>query len=167
MKHLLWQPFKKWRSMVLTAIYPSTKMVCFTSGNAGKMLRKYNADVLCIGEHEELKPSRWFTPLEIRQMFPDRLDVTSGHLSIADMTTIGLTYRALIGDLDANEIYDIPTGSGETLVSLKLAYPEIRFRAAYNIDEHTAYSEEAPLNDLVELLAYEIIKEGKEYVFGN
>ena len=157
---LMKYPFKKWRSLALTNLYPNTKMVCFTSGNAGKYLRKFGADVLCIGPHEDLVPNRWFSVSEIRQMFPDRLDVTSGHLSISDMKLIGLTYKAMLGELP-NDILYIPSGSGETLVSLKLAYPEKEFVAVYNLDEHTEFSDNAPLNDLVELLSYDIIKEAK------
>ena len=57
--------------------------------------------------------------------------------------------------------YDIFSGSGETLVCLKMAYPEKDFIAHYNVkgyEKATEYNEVAPLNRLVKVLALKTIK---------
>ena len=70
----------------------------------------------------------------------------------------------ILSDIYQNEFYYledeeevvVPTGSGETLVCLAMAFPKVKFIARYNIDAATEYHEEAPLNKLVERLAFRI-----------
>lgn len=49
-----------------------------------------------------------------------------------------------------DKLYYVPTGSGETIICLSLAFPHIEFVAVYNFSEGSAYDEQAPLNEWVE-----------------
>jgi hypothetical protein len=69
--------------------------------------------------------------------------------------------------LELPDVVYVPSGSGETLVCLKLAYPEKKFIAVYNLDAATEYSPRCPLNDFVKVMAEDrifhsgiIIKDG-------
>ena len=92
---------------------------------------------------------------EIKNRFPTYFDATSGHLNIELMQQIGKKYKEYLGELPS-KVY-VPTGSGETLVCLKLVYPKTKFIAVYNLGKETEYNENAPLNTLVRLLSEEII----------
>lgn len=148
-------------------LYPNDKVVCFSCGNASRALKDVGLDVLDIGECGDLKPNHWFTQKEIAETFSNRFDATCGHLNAELMNELALAYRSILKDYISQTDYSdywIPTGSGETLVCLKMAFPERRFHAVYNIDEATEYNEHAPLNRLVRLLAktiksYDTIKE--------
>ena len=132
--------------------------VCFTCGNASKALRKVGLQV-----REVLKPPRWYTLAEIQQLH-NRFDATSGHISTALMMATAYNLAAMIGksplrDEIATAIsngtpYVIPTGSGETLVTVKMIYPLLNVVPAYNLDDSTRFSPKAPLNSLVLALAY-------------
>lgn len=137
------------------------KAVCFSCGNAARELQLAGVPTLHIGPKGILQPREWFTPKQIAQTFPDYFDATSGHLPIDLMITIGAAYKEHLKELP-KRVY-VPSGSGETLVCLKLAYPETGFVAVYDLDEATAYSEECVLNGLVRLLASGMIfnNEGK------
>lgn len=132
-----------------------TRAVCFSCGNASKALKEAGVDVLDISPAGDLAPRRWFTQAEIRRVFPDRFDATSGHLPAELMTRIARAFKDHIGQMHGH-IY-LPTGSGETLVELKMAYPALRITAVYGMDAATEYSQEAPLNALVVAIADEII----------
>lgn len=153
---LLRFPHKKIRSKVIEKYLGSnSKVVCFSCGNASRELKSTSLQVLDISPKGDLIPNRWFTKKEIKQVFPEYFDATSGHLDINLMYKIGLAYKDYLGELD-NIVY-LPTGSGETLVCLKLVYPQTNFVAVYNLDEATEYSANCELNKLVECLAYKII----------
>ena len=161
-------PAKTLRSSVIKGYIGNRKTVCFSCGNASRELKLAGVDTIEIGKHGIFTPNHWFTQKEIVDIFPDCFDATPGHLSIELMTLIGRKYKQY---LDRNNLinlmcYDILCGSGETLVCLKLAYPEKHFNAIYNVkdlEEATEYNENAPLNNLVELLADKVIKEGSNY----
>lgn len=131
------------------------KAVCFSCGNAAEALAGVGVDTLHIGPRGVLQPRKWFTPKEVKQAFPSHFDATSGHLTPDLMHEIGKAYRMALHELPGT-VY-VPSGSGETLVCLKMVYPDKKFVAVYNLDEATEYSEEAPLNTLVRLLAEDII----------
>lgn len=128
------------------------RCVCFTCGNAAEALRMSGLDVIEVGPRGPLVPSRWWTPADIRRTWPDRHDFTSGHLPVQLMRAIGQRFKEHLGDLPQHSI--VPTGSGETLVSLAMAYPDHQFTARYNLGPETAYNVQAPLNRLVEMLAF-------------
>lgn len=135
------------------------RAVCLTCGNAGRALREAGVDTIVIGEKGDLSPNRWFSTAEIHKMFPDCFDATSGHLNAELMNRIALAYGDALGELES-PVY-VPSGSGECLVCLKLAYPHVHFIAEYDVDNEdlakpTEYSGDAPLNRLVECLADEI-----------
>ena len=153
---------KKLRAQVIKEyLSKSTRykgVVCFSCGNASRELKNAGLNVIDISPTGDFIANRWFTPSEIREVFPDYLDATSGHLSMELMNMIAERfYIELNGVLD--DVNYVPTGSGETLVCLKLAFPEKKFVAVYNLDEATEYSDDCVLNDLVKLLASEIIYE--------
>ena len=96
--------------------------------------------------------------------FPKHFDATSGHLSITMMELLGSLLKSHINrNLNtSNTKWLVPTGSGETLVALKMAMPDSEFIAVYNLDEHTEFSCHAPLNSLVTISAEYIIKNTDE-----
>lgn len=151
------------RAYVLRKILDTNKVVCFSCGTTIEPLRSNGFDVLYIGEHGDLKPNRWFSIHEIANIFPDRFDVTCGHLTFTIMAILASYYKSLLsGRINNSREYNLPTGSGETLICLKSAFPDIKFNAVYNLDECTEYHEEAPLNSLVKLVANKIILNPKE-----
>lgn len=161
---LLKFPHKQIRSKVIQEYIEGTydRVLCFSCGNAGRALEELNLEVLHIGEEGILNPNKWFTLKEINHRFNNYFDATSGHLNIELMQMIGEEFKKYLGELPQTNY--IPTGSGETLVCLKLAYPNKDFIAVYNLGKETEYNENAPLNKLVELLSKEIILNGTTYL---
>lgn len=161
-KKLLTFPHKKIRSKVIQKYIENnySQLVCFSCGNAGRSLEELNLDVLHIGEEGTLTPNKWFSMREIQHYFPNYFDATSGHLNMELMQLIAKEYKKYLGELPQTNY--IPTGSGETLVCLKLAYPKKDFIAVYNLGKETEYNSNAPLNKMVELLSSKIIMNGAE-----
>lgn len=161
-KMLLEFPHKKIRSEVIKKYTEEDydKILVFSCGNAGRALEELDLNVLHIGEEGIFQTEKWFSLKEIKHYFYDYFDATSGHLNIELMMLIGEAFKSYLGDLP-DTVY-VPTGSGETLICLKLAYPQVNFIAVYNLGKETEYHPEAPLNKLVELLSGEIILNGKE-----
>ncbi len=158
---------KRLRAMTIEEyIGRNKKCLCFSCGNASESLRRLGFDVLDISPTGDLIANRWFSIQEIREIFPNHFDATCGHLSIELMNRLSNIYRDYYKSIFeyTNEII-VPTGSGETICCFALAFPNKKFIARYNIDESTQYHEEAPLNKLVEQLAFRIefedIKEEK------
>ena len=77
-------------------------------------------------------------------------DATCGHLPIPLMIEISTLLKQEIKSMP-NSI-ELPTGSGESLVCLKMAFPNTVIKPLYNISKGTEYHSEAPLNNLVSLL---------------
>lgn len=130
-------------------------VICFSCGNASRELKNTSLNVLDISPTGDLIANRWFTKKEIKKYFPNYFDATSGHLENDLMILIGQEYKKHLGTLD--KLTYVPSGSGETLVCLKLAYPDNDFIAVYNIDKATEYSKDCELNKLVEVMAKKII----------
>lgn len=130
------------------------KAVCFSCGNASRELRKAGIDVLDVSPTGDLQALRWFTIGEVHDQFPDHFDATSGHLPMDCMQMVADLYRDEIEKLEG--ITYLPTGSGETLVCLKMAFPYSYIVAVYDLDAATAYDEHAPLNSLVRAVADDI-----------
>lgn len=128
-------------------------VVCLTCGNSAKALRQQGLQVVEIGNYGVLKPNRWLSAAEIAAAFPTMFDATSGHLNLPLMADIGVACRRDIGELpQATEII-VPSGSGETVICLSLAYPECNFVAEYcNGEPATRFEVDAPLNALVKRL---------------
>lgn len=155
-------PHKRLRAEVIKDYVGSKKVVCFSCGNASEALVRAGVNTLCVGGYNGVvHPSHWFTQKEISETFPDYFDATPGHLPMELMLKIASKYREFFEgyNLQNQCECDIMCGSGETLVCLKLAFPYIKFNAFYNVEgyeEATKYEANAPLNDLVELLANKI-----------
>lgn len=130
--------------------------VCFSCGNASKALREIGVDVVDVSPSGDMEALRWFKPHEIATIFPTAFDATSGHLPFECMLDVSKEFKSELKELPGGVIY-LPTGSGETLVCLKLAFPQARIVAVYNLDAATQYDKDAQLNGLVELLAEDII----------
>lgn len=161
---LLSFPHKKIRSQVIKEYIKKDykQVVCFSCGNAARALEEEGLNVIHIGTQGELTPNKWYTMQEIHNRFPTAFDATSGHLNMELMKKIGQKYKEYLGELD--ETMYIPTGSGETLVCLKLAYPEQNFIAVYNLGVETEFNTHAPLNKLVEWCSDKIIYNPIDYM---
>jgi len=146
---------KKIRAKVIKKYLNScgkNKCVCFTCGNAGKALKEVGLNVVTVGDKELLKPGKWFSYAEIANSF-NRFDATSGHLPIPLMLEIAMGLKKKLGKLNIEEVYEVPTGSGETIICLAMAYPYIKFKPIrYENYAPTRYELYAPLNSLVEAL---------------
>ncbi|HEY0837212.1 MAG TPA: hypothetical protein VGE72_25090 [Azospirillum sp.] len=127
-------------------------VVCFSCGNASRALKAAGLYVVEVAPGGDLAPGRWWGADEIRRAWPHLLDATSGHLGAPLMAQIAAALRAHLGRLEPGA-YAVPTGSGETLVCLAMAYPACRFRPLYGDTPGTRYEAAAPLNPLVAALA--------------
>ena len=150
------------RDYIYRVYGPDKKIICFSCGNASDALKFKGLNVLDIGTHGAFTPNYWFEQAEINYLFPDYFDATCGHLSMEVMLKLAHKYKQWIDDNydELDDEYDIYCGSGETLVCLKLAYPNIAYNAVYNVPSllaETEYYKYAPLNKLVELLAKSVI----------
>lgn len=141
-----------------------SNIVIFSCGNASEALKKrlQYCDIVDIAPNGRLAPTNhWWSPEEIRRSFPNHFDATSGHLPIPmmvrmakvlrdTMSVFGLSnFKWLPFKPEPNETYRVPTGSGETILILRWAFPESIFVPVYNISEGTKYNAEAPLNFIV------------------
>lgn len=129
-------------------------VVVFTCGNAAAALRAEGLEVVEIGARGDLQTNKWWDTAAIHRLHPDMFDATSGHLPLPLMLAIGKAFRAHLGDLQPGS-YAVPTGSGETIICLRAAYPSpgITFMAAYD-DSHPSTERDPlnPLNDFVDAL---------------
>lgn len=159
---LLRFPHKKIRAEVIKRYIQGRyeKAVCFSCGNAARELQAAGVNTLHIGVNGDLQPNKWFTQQEIATAFPTHFDATSGHLPAELMIMLAEEYKKYLGELP--DLVYLPTGSGETLICLKLAYPATQFVAVYNLDSATEYDSRCVLNKFVELAADGIIYNGKE-----
>lgn len=122
-------------------------VVCFSCGNAARALRAAGLMVVEVSPEGPLCPGKWWNPAEIHLVWPDLFDATSGHLPIPLMLKVARALRDHLGELQ-EATYQVPTGSGETIVCLQWAYPDKRFVPLYGLGPETRYNNEAPLNDL-------------------
>lgn len=134
--------------------------VCFSCGNASAYLREIGVPLLDVSPHGDMTANRWFTVEEVRGFFPLAFDATSGHLPIHIMRRIadGLK-EALCGEFETDTEYEVLSGSGETVLCLKMAFPDILFTPVYDDrDEATKFCEEAPLNPLIISMFKKIVR---------
>lgn len=127
--------------------------VVFTCGNAAKALREVGlGNIVEVGPHGVLKTDRWWTPAEIRHTWPDLFDATSGHLPMTLMVKISGHLHKLLGpSIEEGTQYLVPTGSGETILCLGMAFPNVSFCAVYDNDRpETTRDTDAPLNAAVD-----------------
>lgn len=133
-------------------------VIVFTCGNAAAALRYYFSSaavvqplVIEVGPKGTLKTDHWWTLAEIHHAWPDLFDATSGHLPYPLMVEIAKEFKLNLGGLDLETTYLVPTGSGETIVCLQIAYPNHKFVAVYdNSHQATTRDIDAPLNAVVD-----------------
>lgn len=128
--------------------------VCLTCGNAAKALEACGVHVVEVGEGPRalLVPKRWLTASEVAWCFPGVFDATPGHLSAALMVQVAQLLREKVVESTVPRL--LPTGSGETFVCLKMAFPHRPMVPVYGTTGPTQYNGEAPLNRLVAALAW-------------
>lgn len=127
------------------------RCVCFTCGNAAEKLRRVGLDVVAVGTGLDLQPGRWFGYTDVARSFNGLFDATSGHLPVPFMAEIGTLLARKLGPWRWDT--RIPTGSGETIVCLKMGYPSVGFTPVSDGTPATAQHELAPLAKLVALIA--------------
>lgn len=150
---------KKIRSRVIKKYLDSigeNKVVCFSCGNATRELKKVGLDVIDVSPNGILLPNCWFRSNDFAHYFPNFFNATSGYLPLDLMYDIGIEFKKELGDIKS-PVY-VASGSGETLVCLKLAYPDVDFIAVYdNSNIATTYDADSPMHPLIKLLAKDII----------
>jgi hypothetical protein len=152
-------PNKQWRSEVIADyvrnVLGHNKVIVFSCGNAARALKEQGLDVISGGPPGkcDFVPDKWYSPEEIAQKWPDRFDATSGHLTQEMMQRIAQRFKSGIGPVKPDNVI-IPTGSGETIFCLKLAYPDKNFIALYDEDDPaTKFEESNPFNRKVRDIA--------------
>jgi len=123
-------------------------VVCFSCGNASAALRRVGLYVVDVSPSGDVEARRWWQPAEIARAWPHLFDATSGHLPLPLMAQLAAALRAAMGPLEPGP-HDVPTGSGETILCLRWAYPGVAFRAVYGGTRATRYEAQAPLVQLV------------------
>ncbi len=127
------------------------KCVCFTCGNASEALRLEGLEVIEVGKDFALMPKKWFSMNEIAFHWPGIFDATCGHLPLPLMVEISRMWTEFVHVGNIPRCID--TGSGETLVCLKMAFPGVSFNVSRKNTAATEFNEHAPLNALVGLLS--------------
>lgn len=152
---------KKLRSVIIAEHVEQSSydgIVIFSCGNASAELKKKTSKlVIDISPQGDLAPTaKWWTPAEIHRAWPGFFDATSGHLPGFLMAQIAMTIRDLPSiwleqEISEREIYEVPTGSGETIICLRWAFPKYTFIPVYNINKGSIFDERAPLNKIFEV----------------
>jgi hypothetical protein len=127
------------------------KCVCFSSGNAATELKAVGLDVVHVGTRGDLMPLKWFSFGEVAKSFNGLFDATSGHLPFPMLVEIAWQIKNEIHNWDKKNV-KIETGSGETLVCLSLAFPDIVFEPVYGKSGPTEFNKLAPMNWIVDIL---------------
>lgn len=126
--------------------------VCFSCGNASRVLKEHGVPCVAVAPDGDLQACRWWTMAEIRRVFPTAFDATSGQLPVDVMLEIAKEFRNEFAGVfeDEETAYVIPTGSGETVLCLKLAFPDKKFIAQWRTgDASCKYEPSAPLASFV------------------
>ena len=146
---------KRLRAVVVKAYMEEAEIeecVCYTCGNASKYLEAEGLEVT-----EVIDPPEWHNEVDMYSNW-GRIGIfnaTSGMLPVELMVNISkLLKEHFKTDMQDVQAMEIACGSGETLVTMQMAFPNVRFTAVYNIDEATRFNMEAPLNELVKLLSH-------------
>lgn len=103
-------------------------VVCFSCGNATRALIEAGVNTVDISPTGVLITNKWWTPADIRRVWPHLFDATSGHLPAHLMVEIADRLRQKLSiTVVAGETYEIPTGSGETIACMRWAFPQAKF----------------------------------------
>lgn len=142
--------FKLHRAILIASVFKGKKMpiVCLTCGNAAVTLRmNCDGEILELGPgvNAVMKPNKWLRPHEVAQMFPNHFDATSGHLPFWMLVILAGSLREkeskyLVGE---DKIL-VPSGSGESAVIAKLAFPRCTVIAQFdNSKPSTTFNQES------------------------
>lgn len=140
-------------------------MVCCSCGNASKALKETGLYTVAIAPNGDLRANRWFKHQEIARMFPGLLDATSGHLPLPLMERIGQAYaECLTTQADklfwAHHDFYLPTGSGETLLALRLVFAGTRFHPIrWKGNPATEFNHKSLLNHGLQLMNLPMVEE--------
>lgn len=133
--------------------------VCFSSGNSSRALREVGLYTIDVSPTGVLSANTWWTADAIHRSWPHLFDATSGHLPLPLMIELARVYQATLRPVEPE--YAVPTGSGETILALRLAFPRIRWVAHYSTGIKGAYYDSrSPLNMVVAALFDFIRTEG-------
>ena len=135
------------------------RCVCLSCGNASRALIEAGANCVDVSPSGALMATHWLRGSDVARCFPGHFDATSGHLTVELMAMVGNALRAVLGPLPS--VCEVKCGSGETLCSLALAYPDVQFVAVYGSEPWLKYEPAAPLNPLVERLASQVKRPGR------
>lgn len=154
-------PHKRLRAEVITDYVRSAGsfkgIICITCGAAGDEILKA-AKTGC-GDIVIIMPTEgdeWITMEQIARDYPGYFDATSGHLPFWLMVRIAHRFRQYI-DKHTRRTFSsevrVPTGSGETIFELRMAYPdmvETQLVALYDYSRGSRFESDAPLNQAVQ-----------------
>lgn len=126
-------------------------VTCLTCGTTGIALIE-----ACRKEGLECRvfsnPQRWWGNAEfIEYNGTQFFDATSGHIPLFIICALGEVYREYLGEISDDEIV-VPTGSGETALSLRVAYPNKTIIAQYGESAEIKRDLHAPLNSAIDAL---------------
>jgi len=124
---------------------------CLTCGTTGVALIE-----ACRKEGLECRvfsnPCKWWGNAEfIKYNGTQFFDATSGHIPLFIICQLGKVYREYLGEI-SEETITVPTGSGETALSLRIAYPDKIIIAQYGESAEIKRDTDAPLNAAVDAL---------------
>jgi hypothetical protein len=136
-------------------------VVVFTCGHAAEEIRKVLPDltVIEVGPNGDLKTEKWWNAAEIHAAWPDLFDATSGHLPQPLTVDIAKAYETYFGNahlsgrgpFSQSENIFVPTGSGETIMCLSIAFPMINFIPVYDNNNPATFRDpEQPLNEIID-----------------
>ena len=134
--------------------------VCFSCGNASKALKSEGVPTVAIAPHGDMVARRWWPMAEIRRTWPTAFDATSGQLPVDVLLLLAAEYRVAFEWLfNGDDEFVIPTGSGETVLCLKIAFPNVHFVAQWRFGDPACEPCSAqPLNPLVRaVIPFEIL----------
>jgi len=129
------------------SVFNSLVLLLIFIGVAGAMY--YLLQPVDVSPTGDLIPVHWWTPAEIRRAWPDLFDATSGHLPMPLMVAFAIALKDELGELPPADVYQVPTGSGETITALRWAYSNKEFQPLYGESVATAFEKKAPLNMVV------------------
>lgn len=132
--------FKALRAHVIAGYCQRARIrsvVLCTCGNAAAELRPHVPEVIEIGPGPLaiFRPTRWLLPSDIRRMFPGKFDATSGHLPFWMLVQVSKIVRDTLSLREAvaeGRPLVVPSGSGESAVVVKLAFPTANVVAQFD-----------------------------------
>jgi hypothetical protein len=148
---------KIWRSEIIVKHMQAANCyrgaVIFSCGNASNELKRVLLKpIITIAPGGDLQSCKWWTSEEIKSAWPEYFDATSGHLPFPLMARLAEKLKAELHgfvSLNHNECFNVPTGSGETILCLRLAFPDKVFIPITDGTPATKYNHESVVARIV------------------